>query len=1835
MPLSPAFVRGFFIGATMTNEVAGLAIKIDSTDATKAAENLDKVTAAGEKTEGAAKKVQRSWEQAIERVAAEANGLNSKFDTLNSTQARMLAAVERIAAQMDRMSASMDKAAGRTNSMAQAAVKTTESLNKVDRAAATAATGMNSAAAGADKATRSMKSQDAAASKLTSTLQNYARIAVGAFGVREIVRAADAWQGLENRLRLVTDGQQELAQATDAVFGIAQRTSQGVDSVAQVYQRFAQNADTLGVSQREVAQLTETVGKAIAVSGGSAAAAEGALQQFGQALGSGVLRGEEFNSVMEGAPGLAQALAVGLGVPVGALREMAAQGKITGDVIVESLIKAQASVDGQFGTRVETIGQAFTKLENSLTKFIGQASKASGASSTIANSLGFVADNLDAVVTLAGTLIGMRLAAWLTAVAASATAGATGFTAATVAVRGFFAALGPIGWAVLAIGSAATAWELFGKSATQAANDLDDAAGKSGAAARRASLEVSEALKDLIAEYEKAAAARRRAFGLDDDPIGASQKQYDVEAKRVKALGVQYAQAVAASGTGVEGNAESLIAATKARTEAAELMAEIEKSTSKMLELDAVLKQGMAGRYDEYISESFRMSKGEQQAQDIWKANVAFQRAVEGVEEGTDQYALALQRRNTELKRINDRYKDKQTGGMKDLLASLGLSGIENELAKQVAAIEASTGALETVYQRGDMSTRTYYTQRIALAEQSAAAQESAIQREIQALAGLNASGKNGQQVRERLAAAETKLVIARAKNSSEVAALREQEAAYFRGPSTTNIRVIEDQERALLEQNRALQEQIDFFGRTASEMELLRVARIDATIAQQQAILVMAEEKGAAADEIRAIQDRIQALNGLREARQESAGLLATHEDQQKAQERINANVQQWSRGIDKIGDLFIEGFSASLDENENAFDAFVDNAGKSLKNALATAFYEATVRPVVVKFVAQMAGMLGGQGVADGILKQAGLGGSKSGVPGGGNLLGSAANYMTGMSVGAGASAAAGGSLAYANWAGAAGGDAIGALIGANTAWTSSANAVTGAIGSAMGAVGSALPWIGAGVMAYSLLKDSFKGETRFGAGYTIDQSTGLANRSGGPSGGDQNSKASADAIGAMWSTTNQLAGLMGGSTAGLGFAGGLEISPEKGNSFVWSDWVQEGEANDYKRGMRSLSGVKDGETVAAEFAVELQRAVIDGLKLSSLDKEFADYLNQFNTDALDAAGVEAVLANLNAMAQFRDVLTRLPFADLAGLALDAGLKMAEYSGGMDALLGNMQVYYDLVYSEQEKAEHLQAKLVESFRSLGYELPDSVAGLRSLVEGLDTTTDAGLKARAEIYALTGSFGQLQDMLASLGGTVVDVVAEANAAFEAQLAKVKDLAAESQRLLGARNAAGGVLDQIDRGLGKTGQFALQREAELRAALVTAGYEDQAELAGELAAITLDRIQAEIAANERLLDLSKGIHSYVSGLKISDMSPLTLGERLAEAGSQYADMLARAQGGDVDAMGRLQGMASSYLDLARQYYASSDQYTQIFDSVTGGLDALGVQAQSDAERQTAIGADSLAQLEQLRDIAQGAYTALDQQYQHSLGALAQETSLLTSLGMDTGRLHDIAGLLGSMPAEIAARLQPMLDAATGATVGGWYQDAGRGQGDQAGLDFWQGQLGSKPADQVKDDFNWGIVADWYRSELGREGSAGDIAFWAEEAKVRGVAAAYQDFLWGAQREMDGSHRDGLGYVPFDGYRAELHQGERVLTANENRAYQAMPSWSSFGQGSDALITEVRALRASNEKLVAEVKLLREQNNQGLAMNIQATEQSGKAAAKGAIDAQREAEFTRKNAPVTA
>lgn len=207
------------------------------------------------------------------------------------------------------------------------------------------------------------------------------------FSVKQIYDAVETYTRLNNRLSLVTSGTEQFAAAQKQLFEIAQSTNADLETTATLYQRIATNATSLGLTLNEVGKVTELINKTLTISGTSAASADAALIQLGQAFASGTLRGEELNSVLEQAPALAKAIADGLGVTVGQLRSLGAEGKLTATEVINAITKQGDSIDAMFEKMTPTISQSLTIAKNSFTNVVGEMDKMLGASTSLAKAI--------------------------------------------------------------------------------------------------------------------------------------------------------------------------------------------------------------------------------------------------------------------------------------------------------------------------------------------------------------------------------------------------------------------------------------------------------------------------------------------------------------------------------------------------------------------------------------------------------------------------------------------------------------------------------------------------------------------------------------------------------------------------------------------------------------------------------------------------------------------------------------------------------------------------------------------------------------------------------------------------------------------------------------------------------------------------------------------------------------------------------------------------------------------------------------------------------------------------------------------------------------------------------------------------------------------------------------------------------------------------------------------------------------------------------------------------------------------------------------------------------
>jgi tape measure domain-containing protein len=236
---------------------------------------------------------------------------------------------------------------------------------------------------------------------INRALKTAARLASGfvaALGARELVRTADVYNQIQNRLRIVTDSTEELVTANERLFDIAQDTRQPLEATVELFTRASIAANELGASEEELFRLTEITGQALAIQGGAASEASGALRQLSQSFASGIVRAEEFNSILEGAFPLAQAAARGIDEAagsVGKLRNLVVEGEITSREFFEAILEGGEELGTAFGQTIPTVGQSLTTLSNSFISFIGQLDESIGVTDVLASSFLGLSSGID------------------------------------------------------------------------------------------------------------------------------------------------------------------------------------------------------------------------------------------------------------------------------------------------------------------------------------------------------------------------------------------------------------------------------------------------------------------------------------------------------------------------------------------------------------------------------------------------------------------------------------------------------------------------------------------------------------------------------------------------------------------------------------------------------------------------------------------------------------------------------------------------------------------------------------------------------------------------------------------------------------------------------------------------------------------------------------------------------------------------------------------------------------------------------------------------------------------------------------------------------------------------------------------------------------------------------------------------------------------------------------------------------------------------------------------------------------------------------------------------
>ncbi|MEI9727949.1 tape measure protein [Enterobacter hormaechei] len=264
------------------------------------------------------------------------------------------------------------------------------------------------------------KRADKAASSLTSSFGSLSRVAtslIAILSVQQVSQYADAWTTLNNKLANALRPSEQLVDVTERVFNITQQTRGSLDATASLYARLERATREYGTSADDLAKLTTIINQGFVVSGATAQEAENAIIQLSQGLASGALRGEEFNSVNEQGNRIIVALADSMGVSIGQMRQMAAAGKLTTDVVVNGLLSQGTAIGNEFANTTTTISQALQVAGNNITKFFGENSTLKTGTAIFNDAVISVSENigaLSAILTAAAAVMGSRYVGTLT-----------------------------------------------------------------------------------------------------------------------------------------------------------------------------------------------------------------------------------------------------------------------------------------------------------------------------------------------------------------------------------------------------------------------------------------------------------------------------------------------------------------------------------------------------------------------------------------------------------------------------------------------------------------------------------------------------------------------------------------------------------------------------------------------------------------------------------------------------------------------------------------------------------------------------------------------------------------------------------------------------------------------------------------------------------------------------------------------------------------------------------------------------------------------------------------------------------------------------------------------------------------------------------------------------------------------------------------------------------------------------------------------------------------------------------------------------------------------------
>lgn len=1206
-----------------------------------------------------------------------------------------------------------------------------------------------------------------------------------------------------------------------------------------------------------------------------------------------------------------------------------------------------------------------------------------------------------------------------------------------------------------------------------------------------------------------------------------------------------------------------------------------------------------------------------------------------------DPASYSQQSEDALIAATNAKYAPKKTGqaGLIDKTQLQGeVQAIKDALAEELAAVSNSQKQLDVLYKGGGISESAYYQQtrdniaQAATDKINAANQDAAILTKglnDQKLSAAQKAQINNQIQQDQAAASKATEDFF---NAIADSAAKEDEVWAKYGAD--QLAAMQKQADAANQQDQSLKDQIDTFGLGKGAIDAMKASRADDTVAaleQGRAIAILQNDMADTKpwdDSIAKAKELSAALHGM-------ASDQATLDQMNEAKKVADQTVQDWKSAANSIEN----GITNALMNGFNNGKSF----GQQLADSLKAMFKTLVLQPIIAPIAGSMAGImypgaqqayaqtnpnsplsslfgnptgsmntlsrgyntvsnwlgggygsastafgssaiggatdaalsagyLGADGAAMGASTLGGLGGSIAG-----DVVGSSGGIASGLGVGASGasvfSAAGGSGLGLAGtlgssagmWLGGAGllgGLAGGALFG-NKGYSSlggslgamggmalgASTAVAGtAIGAELGAFAGPIGAIAGMALGAALGSLIGGGETRYGADYTIDGADNIS-KVRGPSGGDPASDQVQASIKSTFDSITSLAQQMGGSVSGLGpYSATYEVSPQKGDSFVSAGF---GDLSGYA-GRQDLGGVKDSTTVLNDFSLQLQRSVISGLQQANLDSPYASVLQGVDASKLSATDITNLLNELNSLKSLFDSIKAMgsDFDNLKNASTTAQLAVINLAGGVSTFNTNATYFEQNFVPAAEQTANQAKSVTDQLAALGMSSVKTNDQFREAVEGIDLTTTAGQQLYVQMLALAPAFNTMTQAEKQAADAQQSLW---NQYFSAIYTPAQQVAMSTKQLQDQFSALGVAMpksnadfEALVENMDTSTQPMKDLQNELLALAPAFGQLTQA--ATQSVSTALGNVQTAYnnqiqAINANITSISNFITQLTNlkqSLSLGSLSTLSPQDRYLAEKQLFESTSASAAAGDATAQGNLPQVAQDFLTASQAYNASSQAYVNDYNEVQATLDK------------------NIASAQQQLSVAQQQLDATNQMVQGILDLNTTAQSLSDAL-----QAYFAAGGTTS--------------AAAGAAAAGTY-------GGSAG--------GNLNLAQVQATAVNGLIPYSDANPYGPMGGY-TVADW-QVANAAGPSAAFLAANpWIAQlNAINGSHAGGADYIPFDGYRAELHKGEAVVTSANNQKLSQMLNidWSQYGRpNSDATAALIKAMSDKIERLESAVR----------------------------------------------